>query len=83
VLGPKLAGEIHVAVGDMDSFYLELAVYLLQETLDSMTDPPARATFEYGRRKPHCWIGHSRERPGQDLTNAEFVRVIGEYLRRH
>jgi hypothetical protein len=82
-LGPKLSGEIHVAVGDMDSFYLELATYLLQETLDSMTDPPANATFEYGRRKPHCWTGHSRERPGQDLTNAEFVRIIGEYLQRN
>jgi hypothetical protein len=81
-LGPKLAGEIHVAVGDMDSFYLEQATYLLQDMLDSMTDPPANASFEYGRRKPHCWTGYSRERPGEDLTSAEFVRIIGRYLRR-
>jgi hypothetical protein len=81
-LGPKLRGEIHVAVGDMDSYYLELATYRLQELLDSTTDPPADATFEYGRRKPHCWIGYSRERPGEDLTNVEFVRIVADYLQR-
>jgi hypothetical protein len=81
VLGPKLRGEIHVAVGDMDNYYLELATYLLQEFLDS-ADPPADATFEYGRRQPHCWIGHSRERPGEQLSNSEFVRIVGEYLQR-
>jgi hypothetical protein len=81
-IGTQLAGRIHVAVGDMDSYYLEQATYLLHELLDTVTDPPAAASFEYGRRKPHCWIGHSRERPGEDLGNVEFVRIIGEYLRR-
>jgi hypothetical protein len=81
-IGTQLAGRIHVAVGDMDSYYLEQATYLLHELLDTVTDPPAAASFEYGRRKPHCWIGYSRERPGEDLGNVEFVKIIGEYLRR-
>jgi hypothetical protein len=75
-------GRLHVTVGAADSFYLEEAVYLLQAVLDSATDPPANATFEYGARKPHCWTGYSRERPGEDLSQAEFVRIAGEYLKR-
>jgi hypothetical protein len=81
-LGPKLTGQLHVAVGAADSFYLEEAVYLLQEMLDAATNPPANASFEYGARKPHCWIGSSRERPGEDLSQAEFVRIVGKYLER-
>jgi hypothetical protein len=80
-LGPKLSGRLHLAVGAADSFYLEEAVYLLQAFLDS-ADPPANASFEYGARKPHCWTGYSRERPGEDLSQAEFVRIVGEYLKR-
>ncbi len=72
-VGPALRGKLHVAVGDMDTYYLEEAVYLLQEFLDSVQDPPAQATFEYGRRQPHCWIGHSPSGSGQ-LTYAEFVQ---------
>jgi hypothetical protein len=82
VLGERLRGEIHVATGDMDSYYLEQAAYLLQELLEAFDDPPADATFEFGRRKPHCWTGYSRERPGEDLTSAEFVRIVAEYLRK-
>ena len=80
-LGPKLSGRLHVAVGAADSYYLDDAVYLLQQFLDSTSELPARATFEYGARKPHCWIGYSREQPGQDLGQPEFVRIIGEYLK--
>lgn len=79
-IGPRLAGRLHVTVGDMDNYYLELAVYRMQALLESVTDPPADATFEYGRREGHCWIGHSRERPGEGMSNAEFVRMVGEYL---
>jgi len=32
-LGPKLAGKLHVIVGDLDTFYLEGAVKLLKESL--------------------------------------------------
>lgn len=79
-IGARLAGRLHVSVGDMDNFYLELAVYRMQALLESMTDPVADATFEYGRRQPHCWIGHSRERPGEEMSNAEFVRLVSRYL---
>lgn len=82
-LGPKLTGKLHVTVGDMDDYYLNEAVYRMQAALDSLSDPPARATFEYGRRKGHCWIGHSRERPGEDLGYEEFVRIAAGYMARN
>jgi hypothetical protein len=65
----------------MDSYYLNNAVERMEEALAGLEDPPALATFEYGRRKPHCWIGASPWRPGEDLSSAEFVRVVDAYLR--
>src|SRR5439155_7770138 len=35
-LGPKLAGKLHVYVGDEDTFYLEGAVVLLKEALNKL-----------------------------------------------
>lgn len=81
-LGPRVRGEIHVAVGDMDTYYLEEAVYLLEEFLSSVEDPPAEASFEYGRRQPHCWIGASPDRPGREMSHAEFVRIAADELTR-
>ncbi len=78
--GPKLAGKLHVAVGDMDTYYLDNAVYLLEDFLESVNNPRAEASFEYGRRKPHCWIGESPTRPGEDITYIEFVQVVADYL---
>ena len=56
-VGPKLAGKLHIAVGDMDTYYLEQAVFLLEEFLNSVDSPASDAAFEYGRKQPHCWIG--------------------------
>jgi hypothetical protein len=81
-IGPDLAGKIHIATGDMDSFYLELAVYRLEEFLDTVTDPPSGARVEYGRRQPHCWIGASPERPGEEINYQEFVEEVAAYLAR-
>jgi hypothetical protein len=64
----------------MDSYYLNEAVYLLQDFLDSTSNPPAEATFEYGWRRPHCFIGNSPTRPGEDLSYTEFVDVAAEHM---
>jgi Putative esterase len=56
-IGPKLAGKIHIWVGDMDSFYLNDAVHLLEAYLDTTKDPPYGGSIVYGPRKPHCWAG--------------------------
>lgn len=56
-LGPKLAGKIHVYCGEMDSYYLNNAVVLLEDFLRSTTDPPYAGQVDYGRRAEHCWNG--------------------------
>jgi hypothetical protein len=80
-IGPKLAGKLHMTIGDMDSYYLNNAVELMEEALKGLSNPDPDASFEYGRKKPHCWIGSSPWRPGEDLNNAEFVRVVDQYLK--
>ncbi len=79
--GTSLSGKLHITVGDMDSYYLNNAVELMEESLRGLTDPSPEASFEYGRKKPHCWIGYSPWRPGEDLSSSEFVQVVDRYLR--
>ena len=38
-VGSKLKGKIHIYCGDMDNYYLNNAVYLVEEFLESTTDP--------------------------------------------
>jgi hypothetical protein len=80
-LGPKLTGKLHFAVGDMDSYYLNNGVHALEEFLSAVDDPPAHASFEYGPRKPHCWIGYSPSGSGADMTSVEFIGVVDEYIK--
>ncbi|HSO23421.1 MAG TPA: alpha/beta hydrolase-fold protein [Chondromyces sp.] len=57
VLGPKLAGKIHIFTGDMDNYYLNNAVYLMEDFLESTTDPYYAGEVDYGDRAEHCWNG--------------------------
>ena len=56
-LGPKLAGKLHIYVGDMDTYYLNDAVYLVEEFLKSTKDPFYAGEVDYGDRAEHCWNG--------------------------
>ncbi len=56
-LGQKLVGKIHIYCGDMDNYYLNNAVYLMEEFLESTTDPHYDGVVEYGDRAEHCWNG--------------------------
>lgn len=56
-LGPKLKGKIHIYCGDMDNYYLNNAVYLMDEFLESTTDPYYDGEVDYGDRAEHCWNG--------------------------
>lgn len=48
-------GNLYIYTGDMDSFFLESAVMLLEEFLESTTDPYYAGSVAYGDRQPHCW----------------------------
>jgi hypothetical protein len=56
-LGPKLQGKINLYVGDMDNYYLNNAVYLTEEFLESTKDPHYGGEVKYGDRAEHCWNG--------------------------
>jgi hypothetical protein len=60
-LGPKLEGKIHIYCGDMDNFYLNNAVYLIEDFLKSTANPYYAGEVDYGDRAEHCWNGdHTR-----------------------
>jgi hypothetical protein len=56
-LGPKLEGKLHIYTGDMDNYYLNNAVYLAEEFLESTADPYYGGEVDYGDRAEHCWNG--------------------------
>jgi hypothetical protein len=71
-LGPKLQGKLHVYVGDMDNYYLNLAVYRLNDFLASTSSPKSDAVFQYGRpMKGHGW---------QPMSDAEMVRMMSKRI---
>jgi hypothetical protein len=60
-IGRKLEGKIHLYVGDMDNYYLNNAVYLVEQFLESTRDPYYGGEVDYGDRAEHCWNGdHTR-----------------------
>jgi len=56
-LGPKLAGKIHVYVGSADTYFLNNAVYYLEDVLNATKNPPYGGEVKYGDRAEHCWNG--------------------------
>lgn len=57
VLGPKLEGKIHIYCGDMDNYYLNNAVYLVEDFLKKTQNPFYAGEVAYGDRAEHCWNG--------------------------
>jgi len=71
-IGPRLVGKIHINVGDMDNYYLNLACYDLQRFLESTTHPYYDGEFKYGRpEKGHGW---------QSTTQETMVRIMGGHI---
>ncbi len=63
-LGPKLRGKIHIYVGEADNFYLNNAVYLMEDFLHNTKNPYYEGEIDYGARAEHCWSGD------HELSNA-------------
>jgi hypothetical protein len=83
-VGPKLRGKIHIYCGDMDNYYLNNAVYLTEEFLESTSDPYYKGEVDYGNRAEHCWNGdHTRPNAISRLRyNQMFVPKIVERILR-
>ncbi|HEY3814133.1 MAG TPA: alpha/beta hydrolase-fold protein [Caulobacteraceae bacterium] len=75
-LGPKLRGKLNIISGEMDNFYLNLAVYDFDDMLKATAGPDYPARFVYGRpKKGHSWHhktwdGVVREMADQVKANA-------------
>jgi len=73
-LGPKLVGKLHISCGDMDNFYLNEAVYELENFLEKTKDPYYAGSFQYGRpRMGHGWTPYGR---GRGLLEREMAEHI-------
>jgi len=68
-LGPKLRGKLRIWMGDADDYFLNNAVYLLEEFL-ARADPPAEARIIYGPRRGHCWRGISERQLMMEMADA-------------
>jgi hypothetical protein len=73
-LGPKLQGQLKFFVGDDDTFFLNNAVQLMQGFLQNVQNPPADATFRYGRNQPHGWSPY---------TTQQLVTIMAEDMANH
>lgn len=74
-MGPELVGKLHLICGDMDDWYLNLAVYLLEDFLGGARDPSYAGSFEYGRpMKGHGW---------QPTTNFALIKEMSEQISRN
>ena len=83
-LGEKLRGKIHLYVGELDNYYLERAVYLAQEFLESTRNPGFEGVIDYGRRAEHCWNGdHTRPNSESRLRYHQmFIPLAVERMRK-
>jgi hypothetical protein len=60
-LGPKLQGKLHIYVGSEDTYFLNDAVYLMEDFLKQTGTAGHGVAYEgevrYGPRAEHCWNG--------------------------
>jgi len=72
-LGAKLAGKLHIYVGEADNYYLNNAVYLADAFLKSAKNPPYGGEIDYEPRAEHCWNGdHTRPNAVSRLRYHQF-----------
>jgi hypothetical protein len=67
-IGKDLVGKLHFSAGDMDDYWLNLAVYKYEDFLKTTTNPHYEGEFVYGRpMKGHAW---------HPTTWADFIRRV-------
>jgi hypothetical protein len=72
-LGPKLADKLHIYVGDMDTYYLNMGVRMLDAFLKQAKDPAFGGSIVYQPMAPHCW----------GPRGGKLVQTIVDYLDTH
>ena len=77
-LGPKLEGKLHIYVGDMDNYYLNNAVYLAEDFLESTTAPYYGGVVDYGDRAEHCWNGDQTR--GNGYSRLRYIQMFAPMM---
>ena len=72
-LGPKLEGKLHIYVGEADNYFLNNAVYLVEDFLKTTKNPHYGGEVDYEPRAEHCWNGdHTRPNALSRLRYHQF-----------
>ncbi|HEU4510084.1 MAG TPA: hypothetical protein VFR78_17750 [Pyrinomonadaceae bacterium] len=72
-IGPKLEGKLHIYVGEADNYFLNNAVYLVEEFLKTTKNPHYNGVVDYAPRAEHCWNGdHTRPNAISRLRYHQF-----------
>jgi len=72
-LGPKLAGKLNIYVGEADNYFLNNAVYLVDDFAKTAKNPAFGGEIDYEPRAEHCWSGdHTRPNAISRLRYHQF-----------
>lgn len=72
-IGPKLVGKINIYVGEADNYFLNNAVYLVEDFLKTTKNPAFGGEIDYEPRAEHCWNGdHTRPNATSRLRYHQF-----------
>ena len=83
-IGKDLEGKINIYCGDMDNYYLNNAVVLTEEFLESTTNPYYNGEVDYGNMAEHCWNGDQKN-PNQISRlryNTMYIPKIRDRLKK-
>ena len=83
-IGKDLEGKINIYCGDMDNYYLNNAVVLTEEFLESTKEPYYDGEVDYGNNAEHCWNG-DQENPNYISRlryNTMYLDKIRERLKK-
>jgi hypothetical protein len=67
-------------MGDMDTYFLEEATFLMQKFLESTKDPYYAGSFDIGPRRPHCYSGMP-EYEGQGSSSRVLPKMLERALK--
>jgi hypothetical protein len=71
-MGSDLTGKLQFWMGDMDNYYLNNGLRLLEQTLNVMEAPAAEATFNWLPNHGHCGFG----------TQIHYIDVLNDLAKR-
>jgi len=83
-IGPKLAGKLHIYVGEADNYFLNDAVYLVEDFLKTTKNPHSAGEVDYEPRAEHCWNGdHTRPNAISRLRYHQFYapKIVDRILK--